>query len=303
MAYIHTTHAIADVAFSFETPFSAALPDVSRTFVLTEADREAVIDFLNERPVHTVAMTSMILDNGVESPLNRGTFYGYHDRFGTLEGVALIGHATLVEARSDAALFALAQSAKKRANEIHLILSSGDASLDMWALVFDTSGSPRKVNRETLFEAGFPFPVTACPFQVRTARPDELEQIAEAHAEVAIIESGVDPMVKDREGFLKRVARRIDQGRTFVVFEDGRLLFKADVMSLTGETAYIEGVYVAEEHRGRGIGPKCLSEVTRRLLGAVDNVCLLSSDEMAGAHRSFEKAGYSRSGHCTAVFA
>ena len=303
MAYIHTTHATADVAFSFETPFSAVLPNVSRTFVLSEGDREAVLDYLNERPVHTVAMTSMILDNGIDSPLNRGTFYGYHDRFGTLEGVALIGHTTLVEARSETALFALAQAAKKRANEIHLILSSGDTSLDMWALVFDKSGSPRRVNRETLFEAGFPFPVAACPFQVRAARPEELEQIAEAHAEVTFIESGVDPMLKDREGFLKRVARRIEQGRTFVAFEGDRLLFKADVMAMTGETAYIEGVYVAEEDRGQGVGPKCLSEVTRRLLGAVDNVCLLSNDEMTAAHRSFEKAGYSRSGHCTAVFA
>jgi predicted GNAT family acetyltransferase len=303
MAYIHTTHATADVAFSFETPFSAALPNVSRTFVLTEADREAALHFLNERPVHTVAMTSMILDNGFESPLNRGTFYGYHDRFGTLEGIALIGHATLVEARSDAALLALSLAAKKRANEIHMILSSGDASLDMWALVFDRSGAPRRVNRETLFEAGFPFPVAPCPFQVRAARPEELEQVAEAHAAVTFIESGVDPMARDREGFLKRVARRIEQGRTFVVFEDDRLMFKADVISLTGESAYLEGVYVAEEHRGKGIGPKCLAEVTRRLLGVVDNVCLLSSDEIPGAHRAYEKAGFSRAGHCTAVFA
>ena len=174
----------------------------------------------------------------------------------------------------------------------------------MWALVFDgKAGSPRRVNRETLFEAGFPFPVAACPFQVRAARPEELERIAEAHAEVTFIESGVDPLSRDREGFIRRVARRIEQGRTFVAFEGDRLLFKADVMSLTGEAAYIEGVYVAEEHRGRGVGPKCLSEVTRRLLGAVDHVCLLSNDEMTGAHRAFEKAGFLRAGHCTAVFA
>lgn len=303
MAYIPTTHSIADIAFAFEMPVSLGMPDVSRTFVLTEEDREAVLHFLNERPVHTVAMTSMILDNGVESPLNRGTFYGYHDRTGALEGVALVGHTTLIEVRSDEALFALAQAAKRKANEIHLILSSGDTSLDFWTRVFGGTGSPRLVNRETLFEAGFPFPVGSCPYAVRAARMEELERIAEAHAEVTFIESGVDPLLKDREGFLARVARRIEQGRTFVAFDGDELLFKADVMSLTGEAAYLEGVYVAEDRRGEGVGPKCLSEVTRRLLGIVDSVCLLSNDEMTAAHRAFEKAGFARAGHCTAVFA
>ena len=303
MAYISTTHSIADIGFTIEMPISMGMPDMSRTFVLTENDLEAVLHFLNERPVHTVAMTSMILDNGIESPLNRGKFYGYHDRTGSLEGVALIGHTTLVEVRSDEALYALAQAAKRNAGGIHLILSSGDTSLEMWKLLFSEAARPRRVNREILFETGFPFPVGTCPYEVRAARHEELERVAEAHAEVTFNESGVDPLLRDREGFLNRVARRIEQGRTFVVFDGAKLMFKADVISLTGEAAYLEGVYVAEEYRGRGIGPKCLSEVTRRLLGIVDNVCMLSNDEMSGAHRAYEKAGYARTGHCTAVFA
>ena len=32
---------------------------------------------------------------------------------------------------------------------------------------------------------------------------EDLEQVAEAQAEVAFIESGVNPMVTDRDGFLK----------------------------------------------------------------------------------------------------
>ena len=303
MAYISTTHSIADHGFAFDMPFSFGMPDVSRTFVLTEEDHDAVLHFLNERPVHTVAMTSMILDNGFQSPLNRGTFYGYHDRSGALEGVTLIGHTTLVEVRSDEALYALAQAAKSRSNEIHMILSSGDTSLDMWRFVFDIAGSPRRVNHEILFEARFPFPVGSCPYEVRAARMEELEQIAEAHAEVTFNESGVDPLLRDREGFTDRVARRIEQGRTFVAFEGGKLLFKADVVSLTGETAYLEGIYVAEGQRGSGVGPKCLAEVTRRLLGIVDNVCLLSNEEQTGSHRAFEKAGFARADRCTAVFA
>ena len=38
-----------------------------------------VLEFLAQRPIHTVAMMSLIHDNGLVSPLCRGTFYGCRD--------------------------------------------------------------------------------------------------------------------------------------------------------------------------------------------------------------------------------
>ena len=78
--------------------------NLSRVQVLTDADRQEVLEFLKLRPVHTVVMTSFINDNGLENPDNRGIFFGYRSLTGELEGVALIGHTTLVEARSAARL-------------------------------------------------------------------------------------------------------------------------------------------------------------------------------------------------------
>src|SRR2546429_6592579 len=83
-----------------ETPY---LPeaDVSVTVIqLAEDDRNEVFAFLAERPIHTVCLAGFIRDNGLVSPHNRGTFYGCRNSEGRLEGVALIGHATLIEARS-----------------------------------------------------------------------------------------------------------------------------------------------------------------------------------------------------------
>src|SRR5215208_6363229 len=68
---------------------------------LKDEDKNEVLAFLEERPVHTVAMAGFIRDNGLVSPLNRGTFYGCRNSEGRLEGVALIGHATLIDARTD----------------------------------------------------------------------------------------------------------------------------------------------------------------------------------------------------------
>jgi GNAT superfamily N-acetyltransferase len=276
---------------------------VSRAAVeLGDGDREQMLRFLAERPVHTVVMASYIEDNGVVSELNRGKFFGYRNAQGVLEGVALIGHSTLVEARTHEALHALAAEAKRSETPIHIIMSSGDNARSFWNLLKDGLSEPRLTCEERLFEASFPFLVQGGETGVRLAQMSELIPIAEAQAEVAFIESGVDPMVRDREGFLKRVARRIEQGRIYVVFDGDELVFKTDVIAQTSEVAYLEGVYVAEKLRGQGIGPKCLAAVTIGLLSEVSNVCLLSNVTMSNAHRSFEKAGYRSADTCTTLF-
>lgn len=302
MAYLNTIFEAPGYEFGFEMPFVANMPEVSRTFELKESDRDAVLSFLDEKPPHGAAMASFIYDNGIESPLNRGTFYGYHDRFGDLEGVALIGHTTLLDVRSSEALKALAFVARQNEAKMHVIVSEGTAALDFWTDAVRGATAPRQVSNEYLFEVSFPYSVRECEFEVRLARPEELMPIAEAHAEVAFLESGDDPMLRDREGFLTRVMRRIEQGRIFVVFEDGKLLFKADVAALATDTAHLEGVYVNADRRGEGIGPSCLSEVTRRLLNTVQTVCLLSNIDFTQAHKSFMKAGYKKTKECTAVF-
>src|SRR5437016_3300458 len=68
---------------------------------LIDEDKTEVLSFLAARPLHTVVMSGFISDNGLESWLNRGTFYACRNDLGELEGVALIGHAMFVEARSD----------------------------------------------------------------------------------------------------------------------------------------------------------------------------------------------------------
>ena len=278
------------------------LPDLSRVFALKAAETEEVVAFLSMRPVHTVVMASFIADNGIESTMNRGKFFGYRGPNGSLEGVALIGHTTLVEARSDAALTAFAVTARTAETPIHLIMSSGDAAQTFWNRYSNGLSQPRLTCTELLFELNFPFPVQKCEWNVRLAKPEELLQVAEAQAEVAETESGVNPMTKDREGFLKRVMRRIEQGRIFVVFDGDKLVFKADIIAETDNVIYLEGIYTGHEYRGRGIGSSCLAALSLELVSRVENICMLSNVEFTNAHRSFAKAGYKHSDQCTTLF-
>ena len=134
------------------------------------------------------------------------------------------------------------------------------------------------------------------------AKPEELIQVAEAQAEVAEIECGVNPMTKDRDGFLKRVMRRIEQGRVFVVFDGDKLVFKADIIAETDNVIYLEGIYTGHEYRGQGIGSKCLAALSLQLVSRVENICMLSNVDFTHAHKSFAKAGYKHSDQCTTLF-
>lgn len=300
MTYL-STNQIAHAEIVPSNTLLTEAPDLNAVHSLTESDRTEVLRFLGARPVHSVAMTSLINDNGVESELNRGRFYGYRSVAGNLEGVALIGHTTLIDARTDDALKAFAFVTRNAETPVHMIMSDGNSTETFWEY-YQGNGDPRIACTELLFEVAFPFPVQDCEWNVRQASAAELNEIAEAHAALAIMESEVDPMATDRDGFLKRVARRIEQGRTFVVFENGKLIFKADVVAETEDVVYLEGVYVAPECRGRGIGSKCLSSLTLQLLRRAKTICLLSNINYIEAHLSYLKAGYKNTDSCTTYF-
>ena len=279
-----------------------ATPDLSKVQELREENTREVLNFLNIRPVHTVVMMSFITDNGLTSELNRGKFFGYRNAEGTLEGVALIGHSTLVEARTDKALHALAIQARSSETPLHLIMSSGTDAAKFWQHLTNGLTEPRLTSTEALFEVAFPFPVRKTEREIRNADMSNLIAVAEAQAEVAFMECGVDPMLKDREGFLKRVARRIEQNRVFVVTDGDELIFKADIIAETAECIYLEGIYVGEKYRGQGIGSDCLSKLTVDLLGRTSNICMLSNVDFEAAHRSYAKAGFKNTDECTTLF-
>ncbi len=300
---LHPTTAMINETPRYEiAPHLMVAPDLTRVSELRHEDTKEVLNFLTVRPVHTVVMTSWITDNGIVSELNRGKFYGYRNVSGRLEGVALIGHSTLVEARSDKALKALAITARTAETSIHLIMSSGNDAERFHLHMTDGLTEPRLTCTEALFEIAFPFAVQKSEWQLENARMEHLLPVAEAQAEVAFMESGVDPMVKDRDGFLKRVARRIEQKRVFVVTDGDQLVFKADIIAETEDVIYLEGVYVNEKYRGRNVGSECLSVLSLELLNRTENICLLSNVDFEGAHKSFFKAGYKNTDVCTTLF-
>ena len=268
---------------------------------LTTGEESEVLSFLALRPVHTVVMAGFIRDNGLVSPLNRGTFYACRDQQGLLVGVALIGHATLVETESEEALAAFARIARE-CPRTHVMMGEQEKIERFWGHYSEGGRAPRLVCRELLMEQRWPVEVREAVPDLRPATSEDLEQVMAVQAQMAYEECGVNPMEKDPEGFRRRCLRRIEQGRVWVWAEGGRLIFKADIISDTPEVIYVEGVWVAPEGRGRGYGLRCLSQLSRDLLGRAEAVTLLVNEKSAEAIGFYRRAGYRLSSYYDTIY-
>ena len=249
-----------------------------------------MLSFLAARPLHTFIKTSWINDNGLTSPFNRGTFYGYRDAQGQLEGVALIGHITLFEAQVDSAVAAFARLTQS-CPSAHVVLGEENTINQFMTYYKEGGAAPRLVCRELLLEKRTAENLNTVA-SLRPANSEELELIVPIHAQTAVEESGVNPLDVDPSGFRERCARRIKQGRVWVTIEDGQVKFKADIVSDTPNVVYLEGVYVSAEHRGNGYGARCLTQLTNHLLERTKAVCLLVNQTNSAAQASYRKVGY-----------
>lgn len=268
---------------------------------LGRADEKEVVEFLSARPIHTVFMAGLIRDNGLLSPHNRGSFFGCHNRFGQLEGVALIGHATIVEAPTEQSLSAFAHVARNCQNA-RLIRGEREVTRSFWNHFAGPGCEPRQVNRELLFGVSESLISADETSDLRPATIRDIEKVVAINSSMAFDESGSRPLQRDASGFRRRIARRIEQGRVWTWFDDRRLIFKADIVSETPEAVYLEGIYVHPEERRKGYGLRGLRHLSRMLLQRCRSVCLTANEQNKNAVAFYTRAGYQLYSHYETIY-
>lgn len=257
---------------------------------LTNEAEAEVLSFLAERPLHTVTMTGFIRDNGLVSSANRGSFYGVRNAAGKLEGVALIGHATLMETRTERAVSAFAEVAQR--SSAHMILGEQERVEEFWSYYYADGQRMRLVCREALFELRHQIEVEQNVPGLRLATVEELDLIVPVQAKMAEEESGANPLESDQEGFRNRCRRRIEQGRSWVLVENGELLFKADIIADTQEVIYLEGIWSHEKVRGTGVAANCMAQLANELLQRTKAISLLVDERNMRAQQFYRKCGF-----------
>jgi hypothetical protein len=257
---------------------------------LGRGDEAEVVEFLSARPLHTVFMVGLIRDNGLLSSRNRGSFYGSRNYSGQLEAVALIGHATMVEAHTENSLISVARVARN-CRGAHLIRGEQESINVFWTYYAGTGSEPRCVAREHLYELNEPAHQVE-PVELRPATMADLDKVLAVNSAMAQEEGGSSPLKRDPSGFRNRTSRRIEQKRVWMMMEDNRLIFKADVVSQTPAVTYLEGIYVHPEERRKGHALRCLTQLSAILLAETKSICLTVNDLNKSAVALYEKVGF-----------
>lgn len=258
---------------------------------LNDSSKPEVLDFLEARPAQTAMLSGLIRDNGLRSDFNRGDFFGCRNERGELEGVALIGHATLFETRSERALYSLANRAQN-CTGTHMLMGAQDGVQMFWEFYAGRQAQMRKACREHLLELRPPIELSEETPGLRLATAEDLDALLPIHAQMAFEESGVNPLDTDPEGFRQRYLRRIEKQRSWIRMDSGNVVFKAEVVSQTSHVAYLEGVWVNPDNRSQGQGTNCVLQLSKHLLSRSDSVCLFVNEDNTSALRFYERMGF-----------
>jgi GNAT superfamily N-acetyltransferase len=198
-----------------------------------------------------------------------------------------------VEATPDDAR-AFAERALTRSRTVSTIVGPHEAVEVFWNIVAGSWGRPRELRwRQPHLQIDHAPLVEGHPDVRRTNRAD-LDLLYPACVAMYSEEVGVSPEVGGgAELYRARVQQLISRGWSFARFEDGRLVFKAEVACASPYAAQIQGVFVPPDRRGEGLavtGMAAVVELVRREIAPT--VSLYVNEWNTAARRAYERVGF-----------
>ena len=130
---------------------------------------------------------------------------------------------------------------------------------------------------------------------------DNLDAYFDSAVRMYTEEVGVSPLEPSPSTYRGYVRTLISMHRAFGVVEDGRVIFKSDLGSVSGRYAQIQGVWLAPELRGQGLAAPLMAEVVRRARRSTPNVSLYVNDFNTAALRTYERVGFHRVGQFATI--
>ncbi|MGN2636885.1 GNAT family N-acetyltransferase [Nocardia takedensis] len=258
---------------------------------LANKDLAQVLRVLDTDPVATCMVAARLQECGLDS---RGGGAGeLWSRGGPHDSLCFSG-ANLVPLRGDRdALRAFAERATRWPRVCSSVVGRQELALPLWELLTARWGPEREVRGAQPLLALAQPPVAACDPQVRRARPDELDRYLVAAISMFIEEVGVDPRAGDGgRGYRRRIQSLIESGRAWARFEDGEVVYKAEVGSLSRRTGQIQGVWVHPDHRGKGLGITGTAAIANAVVASGRTASQYVNDYNEVARRAYARVGF-----------
>jgi ribosomal protein S18 acetylase RimI-like enzyme len=243
---------------------------------------DEVLAFCAEDPVERVFLEDV-------ARLHLGRLVALRDEQ-RLTALCYVGTNVVPSGRGTEAFARIALAAHPR-----MIVGEEQAVGDLWEAIggrlpaprADRPGQPVYVLEEAPPEAGT---------GIRPATVDDLPLLVPASAEAFLEEVGVDAYARDSALFTERTRTQIEEGRSWLWEEGGRILFKAEASAWTPHAVQLQQVWVDPGLRGRGFGKRGLADLCALLLDRVPAVCLFVRPENAPAIALYEAIGMRRVG-------
>ncbi|RYZ35662.1 MAG: DUF4081 domain-containing protein [Myxococcaceae bacterium] len=260
---------------------------------LVPSHTDALRALLAKDAVHNLYLLGLLEEFGIAAPVREAAF-SFHGRFdsGVLTAAIFVGGegGLVVPSASDASATgviadALAASLKLRA-------TVGDKSA-VDALVRSLcEGKPRLSRTQRLFSVSAD---DLGPFTnptLRLAREEDVPRLlplAQGYVR-EILER--DPLAEDPVHYEARLLQRVRQRRTYVLEENGALVFKVDIGCRSQFGAELEGMYTLASRRREGHATLCLGQISRHLLSSLPRLAMRIDERDESTARIARKVGY-----------
>jgi RimJ/RimL family protein N-acetyltransferase len=131
---------------------------------------------------------------------------------------------------------------------------------------------------------------------LRPAELGDLDLLVRTSAAAFLEEVGIDAYARDPALFEWRTRTQIEERRSWVWEQEGKVFFKAEASAWTDRAVQLQQVWVDPELRGRGYAKRGLADLCGVLLRSTPAVCLFVRPENEVAIRLYESLGMRRVG-------
>ncbi|MBR7744905.1 GNAT family N-acetyltransferase [Phycicoccus sp. BSK3Z-2] len=269
---------------------------------LSVADRDAALEVCAREPAVGVFAAARILEGSAAGSLS--SVLG-HREDGVLDGICWASANVVPVGTTEASRPLFAERLRRWRGRCASVFGPREEVVGLWQHLEPHWGPARAVRaHQPLLVADRPpstLGVEPDP-RVRLARRDEVDLVLPAAEHMFTAEIGYPPYTGSSRGYRASLASLVGRGHTYVVVEDGEVVFKTDIGSLALGCAQLQGVWVTPRLRGQGLAVPMLAAVLEHLMvGPAPLVSLYVNAFNAPARATYERLGFRAEGEFTTV--
>lgn len=177
------------------------------------------------------------------------------------------------------------------------IVGRSELVMPLWERVEHMWGPAREIRAEQPLLALRGRPMVRPDPTVRLVTLDDMDAYLPAAIDMFVGEVGVDPCAGDGgASYRRRLASLISAQRVFARFDDGTVVFKAEIGSLSRRVGQIQGVWVAPDRRGAGLGAAGTAAVAAAITAQGRIPSLYVNSFNASARAAYRQVGFQQVG-------